>query len=88
METVFTVQNIRCSGCEQTITKKLSAIPGVSRLHVNTAEGTLGFTYTHDEVVSQVKQRLKALGYPPADEENSLTSKMKSVVSCAKGKLR
>jgi hypothetical protein len=34
-----------------------------------------------------VKDKLKSLGYPSIDDENTLTSRAKSFVSCATGKL-
>ena len=87
METSIIVQNLKCGGCANTITKKVSAIEGVSQVSVDKDASKVTFKCSTDKEVEIVKSTLKAIGYPSIDEDNKLTTKMKSMVSCATGKL-
>lgn len=80
------VQNIRCGGCANTITKKLSEeFTGVV---VDIENGSVTVN-ENDE--NKLKSALKALGYPTADQTLSKfeggVMKAKSFVSCAVGKV-
>lgn len=87
MKTSILVQNLKCGGCASTITTKLSSIPNISNLQVNVEESEVSFNYVDDKDKLQVKEKLKQLGYPTLEDNNSITSKAKSFVSCATGKL-
>lgn len=83
------VENIRCGGCANTITKKLSAIQGVSEVLVNIDEQRVSFTGA-PTLNAEVIAALKKMGYPEAgsvDGIDALKTKAKSVASCAVGKL-
>ena len=88
MEASIIVQNLKCGGCANTITKKISALNGISEVFVDKDTSKVTFQSLSPKEVEQVKLTLKSIGYPSIDEDNSLTSKMKSMVSCASGKLR
>lgn len=87
MKTSITVQNLKCGGCANTITTNLSSIQNISDVEVVVDESTVTFSSTSTEEAQMVKEKLKSLGYPSIDDSNSLTSKAKSFVSCATGKL-
>jgi len=87
MEAVIIVQNLKCGGCANTITKKVSGIEKVSNVFVNKDTSKVTFECPSEEEVSLVKSTLRAIGYPSVDEENPMLAKMKSMVSCATGKI-
>jgi len=87
MKTSILVQNLKCGGCAHTISTKLATIKNVSNLQVNVEESKVSFEYSNEEDAFKVKEKLKNLGYPSVDDSNSFSSKAKSFVSCATGKL-
>ncbi|OBX21641.1 heavy metal transporter [Gelidibacter algens] len=87
MKTSILVQNIKCGGCAHTITTKLSTIENITNLQVDVEKNKVSFNYVNDTDAVAVKEKLKHLGYPSIEDSNSLTSKAKSFVSCATGKL-
>jgi len=85
----FKVQNVKCGGCANTLTTKLVDEFGTIEvnLEVMPREITLNI---EDEKIPALREALKSLGYPMADEalgfvENT-TAQAKSFVSCAVGK--
>ncbi len=86
MRTSITVQNLRCGGCANTITKKLTALKGVSAIAISIETSQVSFETEDDTTVAKVTEQLKALGYPEENRRNSLSFKAKSFVSCATGK--
>ena len=87
MNTTVYIQNLKCGGCANTVTKNLTEIEGVSNVNVNVEESAVTFDFSTDEKLEEVKNTLHRLGYPEYGEANSLTSKAKSYVSCAVGKM-
>ncbi|WP_370225577.1 heavy-metal-associated domain-containing protein [Mesoflavibacter sp.] len=87
MKTSIIVQNLKCGGCANTISTKLSEIETISNIQVDVEESKVTFNVSNSEDAIEVKQKLKSLGYPSIEDENGLVSKAKSFVSCATGKL-
>ena len=87
MNTIIYIQNLKCGGCANTVTKNLSEIEGVSNVLVNVEESSVSFEFSSDEKLENVKNTLNRLGYPEDGEANSITAKAKSYVSCAVGKM-
>ncbi|MFD2540891.1 heavy-metal-associated domain-containing protein [Lacinutrix gracilariae] len=87
MKTSIIVQNLKCGGCAHTITTKLSEIKNVADITIDVDSSKVFFSYINEADALAVKDKLKTLGYPSVDDANSLTSKAKSFVSCATGKL-
>lgn len=81
------VQNLKCMGCAGTIQKKVNAIEGIEAVAVDVESATVAFEYQADAQLSQIKEVLLKIGYPSVDEENTTSSKVKSYVSCAIGKI-
>ncbi len=89
METRIEVENIRCGGCANTITKKLLEHEPIQAVDVDIENQTI--TVTSDvDVRQQATQILLGLGYPERGSVEGLASlkeKAKSVVSCAIGRI-
>ncbi|MFI0426525.1 MAG: heavy-metal-associated domain-containing protein [Flavobacterium sp.] len=87
METTIYIQNLKCGGCANTITKNITSIENVTNVLVNVEESSVTLKYESEEILIEVKDKLKSLGYPEDGEANTLGSKAKSYVSCAIGKM-
>ena len=87
MNTTINIQNLKCGGCANTITKNLAQLEAITEVTVNVEESTVSFAYPTEAKLMEVKEKLKTLGYPEDGEANSLGSKAKSYVSCAIGKM-
>lgn len=83
----ITISNLSCSGCVNTITKKLTAISGVEKVAVDLETNSV--SVNHNEMVNreQLTQMLLSIGYPEATEKNGLLTQLKSISSCLTGKL-
>ncbi|GAA3599580.1 heavy-metal-associated domain-containing protein [Flavivirga amylovorans] len=87
MNITLEIQNLKCGGCSNTITNKLSDIEHVSDVTTNNEENTVTFSYENEETLLEAKQLLYKIGYPIVGERNALTTKAKSFVSCAIGRM-
>ena len=87
MKTSIIVQNLKCGGCANTISTKLSSITNISGIHVDVDESKVSFNYQNEIDAFAVKDKLKALGYPSIEDTNTFRAKTKSFVSCATGKM-
>ncbi|GAA4273399.1 heavy metal-associated domain-containing protein [Aquimarina gracilis] len=87
MKTTVTIQNLKCSGCESTIAKKLHTLKGIKNIAVNTEDCTVSFNYETEDGIETVQKELTRLGYPIHGDKNNLTTKAKSYVSCAIGRI-
>jgi copper chaperone CopZ len=87
MKTIVHIQNLKCGGCANTISKKLNALDDVSDVLVEIEDNSVTFEYSELHTLDIVKKTLADIGYPEDGEANTLTSKAKSYVSCAFGKI-
>ena len=90
MNSSIEVENIRCGGCANSITKKLTAIDGVESVDVAIEEQIVTVDVTDDVVREAVVESLKSMGYPEKGSVEGLEAikgKVKSVVSYAIGKV-
>ena len=87
MKTIVHIQNLKCGGCINTITKKLTALDDVSEVSVEVEDSSITFEYSEAHTLDIVKKALADIGYPEDGEINNLTSKAKSYVSCVFGKI-
>ena len=85
---VLNIQNLRCSGCKKTINANLNKIVGITNLEVDLLKEQVKFLYNGVSTLNSVIDRLLKLGYPRKEKENSMKSKIKSLSSCAIGKIR
>jgi copper chaperone len=58
---------ISCMHCVRTITRELSALPGVQDVKADAASKTVEVTYDTAETLERVKATLKEIGYPPVE---------------------
>ena len=87
MKTTVQVQNLKCGGCANTITTKLSRIENISDISIEVEKSEITFDYDSEITLLNAKEALKNAGYPEINDDNSLITKAKSYVSCAIGKV-
>lgn len=87
MNTTIKVQNLKCGGCANTITNKLSSLPNVTDVKIDVEESLVSFEYIDELTFESVIETLKISGYPQDGDENSFGTKAKSFVSCAIGRM-
>lgn len=80
------IQNLKCGGCANTVTKELSALDGVSHVSVDEETSEVHFDAS-EEKLNEVTERLSQLGYPAADDANNIMKKATSYVSCVRGRM-
>ena len=85
---VIYIQNLKCGGCEATIIEGLSDIKGVEKVELEHADSSVHFFYHSSKNLEDAQNKLRSMGYPPVDENNSLGSKAQSYVSCLVGKIK
>lgn len=87
MKTTLEIQNLKCGGCAHTITTKLNNLQDVSNIVVNNDSNSVTFSHATKHNIIEVKTLLAKLGYPVIGEKNALTTKAKSFMSCAIGRI-
>jgi len=87
MTTTLNIQNLKCHGCANTITKRLSELDDVTNVIVNNDNDSVAFDHNDPTSVQAATELLSKLGYPVEGENNPLTKKAKSFVSCAIGRM-
>jgi copper chaperone len=87
MNYTLEIQNLKCGGCVNTVTKELSKIDGITDIKVNDETSVVKFSSEVTEALDLVKSKLASIGYPVVGDDNSIIDKAKSYVSCAIGKM-
>ncbi len=90
MKISINVENIRCGGCANTITKKLKAIDGINDVEVAIEDQIVTIDSDDESLREPAVKALFAMGYPETgsvEGVEALKEKAKSVVSCAVGKM-
>ncbi len=87
MNTTILIQNLKCGGCANTITTKISSLENISNVIVDVEASSVSFESDSDKEVPLVINTLASIGYPAEGENNNLVSKAKSFVSCATGRM-
>ncbi len=88
METTLYIQNLKCGGCAHTVTTKLAAINNIEHVLVDVENESVSFNYSDQSDLQLVVEKLLSLGYPVQGENNPITAKAKSFVSCAVGRMQ
>ena len=90
MKININVENIRCGGCANTITKKLMSLDGVNSVEI-AIEDQIVTIDSNDAAARPIYiEALYAMGYPEQGSVEGMTAlkeKARSVVSCAIGKV-
>lgn len=87
MRTTIEIQNLKCGGCANTVITKLNTLETINNIEIDVETSKVSFDYTSANDLSLVKHKLVQFGYPPVGLDNTFTSKAKSYVSCAIGKV-
>ncbi len=87
MKATLEIQNLKCGGCANTIITRLKALENVSDVTVNNENDIVSFAHMNDNDLQEATTLLSKLGYPIVGENNPLTKKAKSFVSCAVGRM-
>ncbi len=81
------IENLKCHGCANTITKGISKMDGVSKVDVNVESSTVNVDFNDSKQSKEnIIKKLARLGYPEQGN-NSLKSTAVSYVSCAIGRV-
>jgi copper chaperone len=89
MQHIIEVENIKCGGCANTITSKLSRLDGVSNIQIDIEQGRITLDapeHSRDQLVAT----LLASGYPERGSVEGIKAakaKARSFVSCAIGRI-
>jgi copper chaperone CopZ len=68
VEQVFTVGEIHCDGCENTIRTSLSRLAGVRDVRPDQATNTVKVRFDPEQLdADQIAAHLDELGYPPVE---------------------
>ena len=87
MKSLLVLQNLKCTGCASTISSKLTDFDFVHSVLIDVDASTVEVIYEIETNLPILQEALRKLGYPVVGEANSLTTKAKSYVSCAIGKM-
>lgn len=87
MKTTLELQNLKCAGCAHSITAKLRHLSQVSNIQIDIKQSLVSLSYDDESVLIEIKSLLYKLGYPVIGDKNALTTKVKSFVSCAIGRI-
>ena len=87
MNNTLKIQNLKCGGCANTIITRISNIDGIDTVTVNNETDSVSFNYNNENTLNKAVELLSKLGYPVEGEQNPLSKKAKSYVSCAVGRM-
>ncbi len=87
MKSLLVLQNLKCTGCASTISSKLTDFDFVHSVLIDVDASIVEIIYELGTNLPILQEALRKLGYPVVGEVNSLTTKAKSYVSCAIGKM-
>ena len=83
------VENIKCGGCSNSIVEKILGMDGVAGVEVDIEGGIVSVEGDADQ--QAVIKKLHDIGYPEVGTTSgldSVTSKIKSYISCVIGKTK
>ncbi|HFB99821.1 MAG TPA: heavy-metal-associated domain-containing protein [Phaeodactylibacter sp.] len=83
---IVIIDNLKCGGCVNTVTKKMSAVEGVLNVKVDLETSTVEIEKEDAITRAFLLEKLGKLGYPEQGT-SSFSQKAKSYVSCAVGRL-
>lgn len=79
MTHTYSVSGMTCSGCAATVKKSLAAVPNVSDVQIDLAQGTASVTMSHHVPFNQLSESLRA--YPSYQISEDINSVKPSMVS-------
>ncbi len=66
----------------------MSTIKNITDIEVDNETDTVSFNYDDNNTLNKVTTLLNNIGYPVSGEKNALSTKAKSFVSCAVGRIK
>jgi copper chaperone len=90
MKLSLDVENIKGSGCANTIEVHLRDHPNIHEIQVDVDQGIVTIDTDNGTIKDDIVLRLKKMGYPEkgsVDGIESMKAKASSLVSCAMGKI-
>ena len=81
MQTTIHIQNLKCGGCANTITKGISSIETINNIAVNVEDSSVTFDYVSEEKLNEVKDGLFKL------EENRSIFNVPGQIESAKNRV-
>ena len=82
------IQNLKCGGCANTIISRLNELDNISDVTVDNTNDSVSFAYQNEDGLQSARTLLSKLGYPVVGENNPLSKKARSFVSCAAGRMQ
>ena len=90
MQRTLQVENVKCGGCAATLRKKLEPLFGNVEVNLDVLPREITLDIA-EERMPELKEALRAVGYPLSTDRlgfvETASTKMKSFVSCAVGKM-
>jgi len=90
MQQTFQVENVKCGGCAATLKKKLEPLFGAVEVNLDVHPRQITLEIGDDRM-DELKSALRDIGYPLSSERlgfvDTASTKMKSFVSCAVGRM-
>ncbi len=87
MNTTLEILNLKCGGCANSIKKGILAVDGVTEVSVDLDTSKVSVDTEDYSILTVVKNKLSAMGYPEVGDANTIIHKAKSFVSCASGRM-
>ena len=87
MKETIKINNLKCGGCANSITKKVTELEGVLSVEVHVETAEVSVEISNPDILTSVKEKLAQIGYPTQGDDNTILHKTKSFVSCAVGKV-
>lgn len=87
MNKTINIDNLKCTGCANSIKKNLNSIKGINDVSVDLEQSSVSIQFIEkDGMIEEVLRTLKSMGYAEAGTSN-FVDKAKSYVSCAVGRM-
>ena len=84
----FLVENLKCSGCAQSISEALKKLKGVDSVEVYVETDEIMVKGNAEMVREIIAKELMRLGYPEVNTLNNWRLKLKSYTSCIRGRIK
>ena len=86
MNTILYLDNIKCGGCANSISKKLTSIEGITEVDVDIEGGAIKMNFSNESILETAKTALAKMGYPEKGTSDFIDN-AKSYVSCMIGRM-
>ncbi len=87
MKATLKLQNVKCGGCTNGIAELLLKLSGINKVQIGDGSSEVSFTYDTVNDLAMAERTLTQMGYPLKGAENTTLNKVKSLISCATGKI-